>query len=204
LSINNTAVDGSRHWVERNLGSEFDHGSTAVVILKADSLTTYEAAMEDNRTDLEDKYLMVPMTEQHIDDALLAVTNQIFPCRTLETQKQCMSKYARKPYEMGAEQFVIWMSRINNYIFPNTMVLLNYSKEELLCILEFAVPPHWRKAFDLRDYLLTSDDKLRFIKECECVERSLSPWTQNPLRRLMKMRTTKKQAKRKKSSSSLY
>jgi hypothetical protein len=25
-------------------------------------------------------------------------------------------------------------------------------KEELVSIFEFAVPPHWRKAFDLRDY----------------------------------------------------
>jgi hypothetical protein len=100
------------------------------------------------------------MTEQHIEDALLAVTNQIFPYRALETQKQWMSKYVRKPYKMGAKQFVISMSRINNYtpFFPNATVLSTYSEEELLNILEFAVPPHWRKAFDLRDYLPTSDD----------------------------------------------
>jgi hypothetical protein len=101
---------------------------------------------------------MVSMTEQHIDNALLAVTNQIFPYRALKRQKQWMSKYARKPYKMGAKQFVISMSQINNYIpfFPNAMVLSKYSKEELVGILEFAVPPHWRKAFDLRDYLPTS------------------------------------------------
>jgi hypothetical protein len=61
---------------------------TAVAILKGDSLTSYEAAMEDNRTDPDDKSLMVPMTEQHIDDALLAVTNQIVPYCALKTQKQ--------------------------------------------------------------------------------------------------------------------
>jgi hypothetical protein len=62
---------------------------------------------------------------------------------------------------MEANQFVISMSRINNYIlfFPNATVLSKYSEEELLNILEFAVPPHWRKAFELRDYLPTSDDK---------------------------------------------
>jgi hypothetical protein len=66
-----------------------------------------------------------------------------------------MSKYARKPYEMGAKQFFTLMSRINNYtrFFLNATVLSKYSEEELLGILEFAVPPHWRKAFDLRDYL---------------------------------------------------
>jgi hypothetical protein len=51
-----------------------------------------------------------------------------------------MSKYARKPYEMGAKQFVTSMSRINNYnpFFLNATVLSKYSKEELLNILEFA------------------------------------------------------------------
>jgi hypothetical protein len=176
-------VDGSHHRIERNLGSEFDHSLdghvkyTAVAILKGDSLTSYEAAMEDNRTNPDDESLMVPMTEQHIDDALLAITNQIFPYRALKTQKQWMSKYTRKPYKKGAKQFVILMSQINNYIlfFPNATVLSKYSKEELLGILEFAVPPHWRKAFDLRDYLPTSDDKARFISECERVERNKAP-----------------------------
>jgi hypothetical protein len=160
-------------WAQNLITVPTDMSHTAMAILKGDSLTSYEAAMEDNRTDrLDDEFPMVPMTEQHIDDALLAVTSQIFPYRALETQKQWMSKYARKPYKMGAKQFVILMSQINNYIpfFPNATVLSKYSKEELLNILEFAVPPHWRKAFDLRDYLPTSDDKVRFISECERVK----------------------------------
>jgi hypothetical protein len=146
-------VDGGHHRFERNLGST----NTAVAILKGDSLTSYETAMEDNCTNPEDESLMVPMTEQHIDNAFLAVTNQIFPYHALETQKQWMSKYARKPYEMGAKQFVTSMSRINNNIpfFPNATLLSKYSEVELLGILEFAVPAHWRKAFDLRDYLPT-------------------------------------------------
>jgi hypothetical protein len=88
-----------------------------------------------------------------------------------------MSKYARKPYKMGAKQFATLMSRIYNYIpfFPNATVLSRYSKKELLGILEFAVPPHWRKAFDLRDYLPTSDNKARYIKECECVKWNEAP-----------------------------
>jgi hypothetical protein len=93
-----------------------DMSNTAVAILKGDSLTSYETAMEDNCTNPDDESLMVPMMEQHIDDALFAVTNQIFPYCALETQKQWMSKYARKPYKMGAKQFVTPMSRINNYI----------------------------------------------------------------------------------------
>jgi hypothetical protein len=70
------------------------------------------------------------MREQHIDNAPLAVTNQIFFYCALETQKQWMSKYARKPYEMGAKQFVTLMSRIYNYIpfFPNATVLSKYTQ----------------------------------------------------------------------------
>jgi hypothetical protein len=164
-------------WAQNSITAPTDMSNTAVAILKGDSLTSYEAAMEDNHTDPDDESLMVPMTEQHIDHALLAVATQIFPFRALETQKQWMSKYARKPYEMGAKQFDILMSRINNYIpfFPNATVLSKYSKEELFGILEFAVPPHWRKALDLRDYLPTSDYKARFISECERIERNEVP-----------------------------
>jgi hypothetical protein len=43
--------------------------------------------------------------------------------------------------------------------------------------LEFAVPPHWRKVFDLRDYLPTSDDKARFISKCERVKQNETPPT---------------------------
>jgi hypothetical protein len=103
-------------WAQNSITVPMDMSSTAVAILKGDSLTSYEAAMEHNRTDPEDKSLLIPMTEQHIDDALLAVTNQIFPYCALKTQKQWMSKYARKPYKMGAKQSVISMSRIHSYI----------------------------------------------------------------------------------------
>jgi hypothetical protein len=141
-------------WAQNSIMVLTDMSNTAMAILKGDSLMSYETVMEDNRTNPDDKSLMVSMTEQHNDDALLAVTNQIFSYCALETQKQWMSKYARKPYEMGAKQFVTTMSRIYNFIpfFSNATVLSKYSEEELLNILEFAVPPHWRKAFDLRDY----------------------------------------------------
>jgi hypothetical protein len=163
-------------WAQNLITAATDISNTAVALLKGDSLTSYEAAMEGNCTCPEDKSLMVPMTEQHIDNALLAVTNQIFPFGAVETQKQWMSKYVRKSYKMGAKQFVTLMSRIN-YIpfFSNATVLSKFSKEELLCILEFALPPHWRKAFDLRDYLPTSDNKAWFIEECKCFNRNEAP-----------------------------
>jgi hypothetical protein len=171
--------------------------NTAVAILKGDSLTSYEAAMEDNCTNPDDKSLMVPMTEQHIDDALLAATNQIFPYCALKTQKQWISKYARKPYKMGAKQFVILMSRINNYIlfFPNATVLSKYSEEELLNILEFAVPPHWRKAFDLRDYLFPQVMIRQGLSASVSASNKMKrPWQKSVTAVTMTARATKKKS----------
>jgi hypothetical protein len=182
-------------WAQNSITVPTDMSNTAVAILKGDSLTSYEAAMEDNCTNLEDESLMVPMTEQHIDDALLAATNQIFPYPALETQKQWMSKYARRPYDMGAKHFVISMSRINNYIpfFPNVTEVSKYSKEELLNILEFAVPPpHWRKAFDLRDYLPTSDNKARLSRSVSSSNRTKHPRQESVTTVTMTARATRK------------
>jgi hypothetical protein len=64
-------------WAQNSIMVPTDMSSTAVAILKGDSLTSYEAAMEDNCTNPEDESLTVPMTEQHINDALLAVIKTI-------------------------------------------------------------------------------------------------------------------------------
>jgi hypothetical protein len=75
-------------WAQNSITEPTDMSNTAVAILKGDSLTSYKAAMEDNPTNLEDESLMVPMMEQHINNALLAVTNQFFPYCARKTQKQ--------------------------------------------------------------------------------------------------------------------
>jgi hypothetical protein len=82
---------------------------TAVALLKGDSLTSYEAAMEDNHTNLDDKSLMVPMTERHIDNALLAVTNQIFPYRALETQNPSLDEQVLKEALQNGSQAVCYL-----------------------------------------------------------------------------------------------
>jgi hypothetical protein len=64
-------------WAQNSITVPTDMSITAVAILKKDSLTSYEAAMEDNCTNPDDKSLMVQMTEQHIDDAVLAVDEQV-------------------------------------------------------------------------------------------------------------------------------
>jgi hypothetical protein len=62
--------------------------NTVVALLKGDSLTAYEAAMEDKCTNPEDKTLLVPMTINYLNNSLLAATNIFFPNHAPETQKQ--------------------------------------------------------------------------------------------------------------------
>jgi hypothetical protein len=50
-------------WAQNSIMVPTDMSNTVVAILKVDSLTSYEAAMEDNHTNPEDKSLMVPMTK---------------------------------------------------------------------------------------------------------------------------------------------
>jgi hypothetical protein len=135
--------------------------------------------MKLSSEELKDKAAYIPFTLPVSKGSAPGTPTYRKSIRTFEEEdpQKWMSKCMRKPYKMGAKQFVTTMSRINNYIlfFPNAMVHSTYSKEELLGILEFAVLPHWRKAFDLRDNLPTSDDKARFIEECEHVERNKAP-----------------------------
>jgi hypothetical protein len=117
-------------WAQNSIMVLMDMSNTAMAILKGDSLTSYETAMEDNRTNPDDESLRVPMTEQHIDNALLAVTSQIFPYCALETLKQWMSKYARKLLEVAVLRSKRNLLRIQS---PQRLHQL-YSMSAMVCL----------------------------------------------------------------------
>jgi hypothetical protein len=54
-------------WAQNLIMAPTDMSNAAVELLKGDSLTSYEAAMEDDRTNPDDETLMVPTTIKHID-----------------------------------------------------------------------------------------------------------------------------------------
>jgi hypothetical protein len=156
-------------WLQNSVDDATDMSNTVVAILKGDSLTAYEAAMEDLTVDPDDNTQVIPLTEDHVEKALRAVTETVFPFRALETQKQWMSKYMKKLYDMTAKTMTYAMSKINNFLpfFPQATMESKYMEQELIAILHFAVPEYYRSAFDLRDYNPMEENKLRFISECE-------------------------------------
>jgi hypothetical protein len=56
----------------------------------------------------------------------------------------------------------------------------NIPKKSYSASWNYLICRHWRKAFDLRDYLPTSEDKARFIKECEPVKWNKAPPARKP------------------------
>jgi hypothetical protein len=90
-------------WLQNSIDDAADMSNTVVAILKGDSLTAYEAAVEDLTVDPNNDTQVIPLTEDHVKKGLRAVTEAVFPFRALETQKQWMSRYMKKPYDMTAK-----------------------------------------------------------------------------------------------------
>jgi hypothetical protein len=172
------ATTGLREiWLQNSVDNATDMSNTVVAILKGDSLTAYEAAVEDLTVDPDDDTQMIPLTEDHVEKALRIVAETIFPFCALETQKQWMSKHMKKPYDMTAKTMTNSMSKINNFLpyFLGGVVESKYPEAELINILQFALPDYYRAAFDLRDYIPTDENKLKFISKCDRVGRSKRP-----------------------------
>ena len=78
-------------WSQNSIDQPEDCANTVAAIVKGDSLTAFQTAMEDNRIDPADPLLQVAMTEDHVEESLCAVTEVVFPFRALENQKQWMT-----------------------------------------------------------------------------------------------------------------
>jgi hypothetical protein len=80
-------------WLQNSIDDAKDMSNTVAAILQGDNLTAYQAAVEDLTVDPNNDTLVVPLTEDHVEQALRAVTETVFPFCALETQKQWMSRY---------------------------------------------------------------------------------------------------------------
>jgi len=172
-------------WKQNSVNGPTDRAATVAAILKGDSLTAFDSAMEDARTnpDLEEDEDPVPlaMTLEHVETSLCAVTDIVFPFRAIETQKQWMSRHMRKPYDLTARHFGTALSRINNYLpyFPEGTAATKYSEQELVEIMEFALPSTWRKAMDIKGFVPKDNSKKALVAECERIERNKTPVTRD-------------------------
>jgi hypothetical protein len=105
---------------QNSVNGAHDHAATVAAVLKGDSRIAFEAAIEDAWTD-PNAAALIPLTADHVKESLCAVTTIVFPFHALETQKQWMNKYMKKPFDLSAKMMSTALSRINNYLpsFPD-------------------------------------------------------------------------------------
>ena len=161
-------------WSQNLIADGEDRAAIVRTILRDDPLTVFEGALEAQLEPIEDDEDSTKVTPEKVEQAIKAVSASIFPHRALEHQKQWMRRSMKKlpnmPYRVMQAQ-VMKMNR-SLVLFPGATEESKFSSNEMLEILEFALPKSWRAKFDLKSYVPTQHNKSRLLIECEAIERS--------------------------------
>jgi hypothetical protein len=162
-------------WVQNTITGGTYGASTARGLLRGESLTTFEASLEEARRndDAEDGALL-PIDAVMVDTALMVVATNVFPHRALQIQRLWMNRGMRKPYELTTRKTAAAITRINNVLplFPGGTDASKFSNAKVIGLLEWSLPPSWRSKFDLDGYIPTLDTKAKLIESCEAIERN--------------------------------
>jgi hypothetical protein len=195
-------------WQQNSVNGAHDRVATVAAVLKGDSQIAFEPTIEDAWTDPNAAGL-ISLTADHVQESLCAVTTFVSPFRTLETQKQWMNKYMKKPHNLSAKMMSMALSRINNYLlsFLDGDANSKFTDAELVGLLDFSLPAIWRKAMDLKGYVASQHDKKLLVDQCKMIQ-----WNKTPLkhdqdddndnnRNRKKIKFAKSETKNKKSGS---
>jgi hypothetical protein len=164
-----------------NLGAEQRQRSirrylyTIRALLKGESLTAFETALEDVRADPDPNVAVLQaLTNKHIGLAMDQVSNAVFPKRALEIQKLWMVRGMKKPYDLSTRKTAAAITKINNClpVFPLGSPASKFTDQEVVGLLEWSLPATWRKKFDLDGYVPTLGTKAKLILECEAIEQN--------------------------------
>ena len=108
---------------------------------------------------------------------LMAVTEDVFPPKSLLNQKRYMRRFLRKPVEMTAKDYIARVCEINSYLtaFPTEpgRQATKLPTDELLDLLEFGVPLRWQRAMHLHGFEPQEGNIKSFATFCERLESSL-------------------------------
>ena len=163
-------------WQQNSINGGADRTATVRSLLRGDSLTAFNTALEDERIPEEGGEGEAPLaiTAEMVTVALAAVTKTVFPHRALEIQRLWMQRGLRKPMSLTTRKTAAAITKINNALplFPNGSEASKFSEIELIGILEWSLPQAWRMKFDLDGYVPTEHSKARLIEACEAIERN--------------------------------
>ena len=162
-------------WVQNSVNGPSDRTATIRSLLKGESLTAFDTALEDARVDPNPNNIApLALTAEQIGTAMDSVATTVFPHRALEIQRLWMNRGMKKPVELSTRKTAAAISRINNCLplFPLGNQDSKFSDQELVGLLEWSLPQAWRKKFDLDGYVPTLGTKAKLILECEAIERN--------------------------------
>jgi hypothetical protein len=162
-------------WKQNAVEEPTDKAATIFAILKGESLTAFDTALEEARNpeDGEGDDL-VEMIDEHIETALRVVTEHVFPFHALEIQRSWMQRQFTKTYDLSMKKTVAGLNRVNNYLplFPGGTNESKFSETELIVLLETALPIHWSNHLDLKGFIPKDNDLKSLVDECERIERN--------------------------------
>jgi hypothetical protein len=165
----------SELWRQNSISSAKDRVANVTAILRGESLTVFEAKIEEltNGEDEDGAVVDVPVDEAIVLSGLNAVAETVFPHRALETQKQWMRRGMKKPRELSFRKTASAVGRLNNCLsyFPGASEADKFNKTEVVELLEWSIPQNWKTKFDLDGYIPTHHSKERLVTECEAIER---------------------------------
>jgi hypothetical protein len=163
--------DAQEIWTQNSMAGGADRAFTVRSLVRGESLTAFETALQTARTDAEG--VEAAITQAHVDTSMAAVAATVFPHRALETQRLWMNRSMYKPKDLTTRMTSAAINRINNAIphFPTATEASKFPEAELLALLEWSLPAKWRETFDLKGYIPTEHNRTRLIAECEAIER---------------------------------
>ena len=157
-------------WTQNSINGPSDHAAIIRAILRDNALAQFVTSIDSQRAAAPNNQL----DEAMVEEALKAVSASIFPHRALETQKLWMRRHMKKPITMSFRTLQAKVVQINQYLpaFPEATEADRFDETELISILEFALPNHWRQKFDLDGYVPTEHNRARLLCECKALERN--------------------------------
>ena len=159
-------------WKQNGIEEGSDRVATIKSLVKGESGTAFETALDDLRTSEGDDEQ--PISKENVETALKAVATTVFPHRALEIQRLWMNRRMFKPVELTTRQTSAAINRLNNSLplFPGGSEGSKFTEKEIVELLEWSLPPTWRAKFDLDGYIPTLGSKSRLIEACEAIERN--------------------------------
>ena len=107
-------------------------------------------------------------TLKAVEIMLRQITKELFPERALQKQKRAMRCYVRKPKDMTTSAFYARLVELNNFLtyFPTATHDSKLSKEELIEILEFALPNTWQMHMTLGCFVCSEKTSREILNHC--------------------------------------